>query len=782
MGKGIIKILGSNAVYLATAGLLVFLLAAPLSIPGNDLVSTERVGTRLVVLKPLQSVSAAALPGELTDTAAARIARRFLENNRKSLGLQDRKAAFAVGSVTRKSDGSMNVRFVQKRGKLKVLGGEINVHLNSNGATVAVNAKIAQRVTSRRKPRLSEVRALRRAKQEARIRSGGRKGVTFEKPELVLLADFYPLEIPLDESRLAWKVAAAEESHSIPMFAEDVYIDAVSGKTLGSFSNLRFDDVPLTRHVFDCACPHTLNWCCMNMYYGGDLNYTFGRFEGAPPRGPYPIDTPAIFAGRLDTDNLFDLLGMMDQYLMSDFGLDGANNMGGLGTPGGPLPPETIRAFTLTENDTSTYSFQAAFHEDGQIGFGAGMPAVDTVGHEFGHAVAFNAFPDENGHPIGAVYYGETGALEEAFADVFGESFELYVMGSNDWVAGTNGLPGSVEDDTVYGPIRSLRNPQELTYEYAGNVYPYPARYYDASLFCGTADSGGVHLNATVPGHAFYLIAQGGVSNGCEIAPQGIEVAKKLFHRVWTDDEYFTSTVTFNEAYYHINEACSALSAELSWPSAVCINVRNALQAVEMDQPGFCADPDGTQHHAPECTQFQNGQIESARPSLVRTQLFAPTERITAVGSGWMGSDSVRVVLSEFSGPRETLSAVVPFSGVETDVQIQPDGGFAVQLWRPDQGVTGSFEIVVDRNKDGYFQPSQDRVIQLEVAVPEEGDGLCYTGEYYQTSENCNASPSDCACPTNQICRQINDASHPEKYICSSGIRWEIPRGKVPQI
>ena len=68
-------------------------------------------------------------------------------------------------------------------------------------------------------------------------------------------------------------------------------------------------------------------------------------------------------------------------------------------------------------------------------GFGDGIimnpvVALDVAGHEFSHLVVNN---NDNG---GLVYQGESGALNESFADIFGTSIEFYSGINSDWTIG----------------------------------------------------------------------------------------------------------------------------------------------------------------------------------------------------------------------------------------------------------------------------------------------------------------------------------------------------------
>ncbi|MBS1657024.1 MAG: M4 family metallopeptidase [Bacteroidetes bacterium] len=112
----------------------------------------------------------------------------------------------------------------------------------------------------------------------------------------------------------------------------------------------------------------------------------------------------------------------------------------------------------------------------------------DIIGHEFTHGVI------EYAHFDALDYSGESGALNESFADIFGENVENYVEGSNDFLEA---------DDKSDNAIRSFIDP---------NSYSDPDTYLGTNWVDvnSDADNGGVHTNSSVQNHMFYLLSEGG--------------------------------------------------------------------------------------------------------------------------------------------------------------------------------------------------------------------------------------------------------------------------------
>ena len=141
--------------------------------------------------------------------------------------------------------------------------------------------------------------------------------------------------------------------------------------------------------------------------------------------------------------------------------------------------------------------------------------ALDFAGHEMTHGIIEKS--------AGLIYQNQPGALNEAFADIFGESVEAFFHnGSPDWKLGT----------LLSKPLRDMRNPGSME---IGLGRSYPSRMSefippsDSFLdnFDGR-DNGGVHLNSSVINHAFYQLAEG--LQGAV----GLLSAERIFYRALT--------------------------------------------------------------------------------------------------------------------------------------------------------------------------------------------------------------------------------------------------------
>lgn len=128
---------------------------------------------------------------------------------------------------------------------------------------------------------------------------------------------------------------------------------------------------------------------------------------------------------------------------------------------------------------------------------------LDIVGHEFTHGII------EYAHWDALDYSEESGAINESFADIFGEMVEHYIEGGDmTWLHG---------EDMTTGPNRSFINPDD-----EGDPDTYFGTNW-ASL--DGDDNGGVHTNSSVQNHMFYLLSEGGAGvtdHGVDYYVEGI--------------------------------------------------------------------------------------------------------------------------------------------------------------------------------------------------------------------------------------------------------------------
>lgn len=225
-------------------------------------------------------------------------------------------------------------------------------------------------------------------------------------------------------------------------------------------------------------------------------------------------------------------------------------------------------------------NYQNAYWSGTQMVYGDGYASADdVVAHELTHAVT--------DYTANLLYYVQSGALNESFSDIFGETVDLTDGVGTDtaavrWRMGEDLSVGALRD--MYTPTR-FGDPGKMSDPIyngsTGNFYCSSNAWTDAN-----ADSGGVHWNSGIPNHAYALMVDGGTYNGRTISGIGLTKAAKIEYRALS--VYLTSASGFSDDYAALNQSCSDLIGTLGITSADCAQVTAALDAVEMNAAWPC--------------------------------------------------------------------------------------------------------------------------------------------------------------------------------------------------
>ena len=144
------------------------------------------------------------------------------------------------------------------------------------------------------------------------------------------------------------------------------------------------------------------------------------------------------------------------------------------------------------------------------------LTTLDVIAHEMAHGVTYFTAGLRYPPPPAP---NEPGALSEAFSDIIAVATEFHVEEPGRGPLRADYLIG---EDTGF-PIRSLRDPQELQNPITG---PYPDHYDNRYL--GRLDQGGVHINATILGHAYFLAVEGGTNRTSGLSVTGVGHENRL--------------------------------------------------------------------------------------------------------------------------------------------------------------------------------------------------------------------------------------------------------------
>jgi len=181
-----------------------------------------------------------------------------------------------------------------------------------------------------------------------------------------------------------------------------------------------------------------------------------------------------------------------------------------------------------------------------------GIATDDVVAHEWGHAYTE--------YTCNLIYAYESGAINEALSDIWGETVDLLnnyqddlertdkridCNSSDRWMIG--------EDVTATGipvPLRDMWNP---------TCYGSPGKVTDPQYYCdpNLDDSGGVHYNSGIANHAYALLVDGGTYNGQTITGLGFVKAAHIIWRAQT--QYLSQISSFKLFADALEAACNDL-------------------------------------------------------------------------------------------------------------------------------------------------------------------------------------------------------------------------------
>lgn len=284
---------------------------------------------------------------------------------------------------------------------------------------------------------------------------------------------------------------------------------------------------------------------------------------GAPVRAE---GEPAT--GDLATDEAYDGLGATHTLFADAFDRDSVDDAG--------LPLEATVHFGEAYDNAFWDGSRMVFGDgDGQV-FGRFTRSLSVIGHELSHGVVQ--------YSANFVYEGQSGALNESIADVFGALVEQYASRQTaseaSWLIGVGLFTDEVEGDA----IRSMAEPGSAYDDDVLGTDPQPGHMRD---YIETRDdNGGVHLNSGIPNKAFHLAAT-------SIGGFAWEQAGQIWYHALTQGS-LTATATFSEfAAQTITSAGVLFGAESDERSAVAAAWEGVGVTADDDAPD--AGPHGAE-------------------------------------------------------------------------------------------------------------------------------------------------------------------------------------------
>jgi vibriolysin len=441
--------------------------------------------------------------------AAARIAPVFRLSS-QNLELQ---------SVDHEASGFSHARYQQRKQGLRVVGGDLVLHVDPRGQVYAMNGTARDGLTLSATPVLAAAAAVDQAVTSRGLRDG--QGGATELVYLIANTD--------GQMALAYQVeVSGSEADGFPV-RDLIYVDAKRGGVIERHPQIHSGR---SREV------HNLN-------HGTVLPGPLARVEGGA------ADADAIV-------NLnYDLLGDVYDYYRTVHGRDSYDNAGA----------KLISSVHYATN------YVNAFWNGTQMVYGDGaLPtadnlakSLDVTAHELTHAVTQRT--------SNLVYAGQSGGINEAMSDIFGNACEAWKHGGrNDYF--TDAATFLVGDD-IWTPsipgdaLRYMDNPTRDGRSIDDFVN------YNASL--------DVHYSSGLPNLAWSLLVKGGKHPrnhypSITVPSIGKAAATKLFYRANT--VYLTSNATFQALRNAVRQSALDL-----YDNATADAVNAAFDAIGVSGP-----------------------------------------------------------------------------------------------------------------------------------------------------------------------------------------------------
>ena len=206
----------------------------------------------------------------------------------------------------------------------------------------------------------------------------------------------------------------------------------------------------------------------------------------------------------------FDGLGATFEMLLSAFGRNSLDDAGA---------PLDATVHYGTDYDNAFWDGERMVFGDGDGEVFRGFTgALSVIGHELAHGVIQ--------HTAGLEYQGQSGALNESIADVFGALTEQHAAGHTaaeaSWLIGA----GIFTEEVQGRALRSMLEPGTAYDDDELGKDPQPGHMRD--FVVTTEDNGGVHINSGIPNRAFAVAAR-------TLGGHAWERAGQVWYRALTD-------------------------------------------------------------------------------------------------------------------------------------------------------------------------------------------------------------------------------------------------------
>lgn len=403
------------------------------------------------------------------------------------------------------SEGIAHIEFQQVLNEIPVRNAEVQVHFFPGG-TFVVNGRMVQlEINGAMTPTIDAFTAGQLALSEVDqhhhvvdLPADQQEILHYSGPQTRLV--WYEVPGVVRETRLAYEVTTR------PNFIHrwEYLIDAISGEVLLDYdhtcsigpktaSGTDLNGSNKTVDVFQATNGTYYLLDASKSMYTGPTNTLPGNGDGFIITADWQNNTPSNsdFKEITSTNNSWSALNISAHHnasLAFDY-FENAHSHVSIDANGGDI----ISFVNVADDngqglDNAYWNGAAMFYGNGLQAFKPLAGALDVAGHEMAHGVIQATANLE--------YQGESGALNESFADIFG-----VMIDRNDWTLGEDVV------QTQYfpsGALRSMSDPHNGGTSLNDNGFQPK---HTNEQYTGSQDNGGVHINSGIPNHAFYLFA-----------------------------------------------------------------------------------------------------------------------------------------------------------------------------------------------------------------------------------------------------------------------------------
>lgn len=471
----------------------------------KDIYSDSKTGLPIFI----QSDPGVLNPAHLTNDAAIRQATfQYLNELKKLMQIKSPENEFEIKSIEKDQQNYIHIKLQQIYMGTPIYGAEVNFHFEPKGS-IYLNARhTATPNVEHITPAITEDEAIRSTIHDVsnkttyrELTEAEKEILQYETPETNLV--FY------SPKRSSYKLAYHITMR--PNFIErwEYFIDAHSGKVLNFYNHTCTVGPVTTNGTHLNGSSHTVHTFLQSdnshILIDASKDMYVHKNNANPPNpelghgvivtldmiNTNPQNDDAKFEEIKSNNNTWSQLelsahvnaGIAYDYFRNTHDWQSINGEGG----------DIISFINVTDEDgkgfdNAFWNGAAMFYGNGNRAFSPLAGSVDVGGHEMGHGVIQATANLE--------YQGESGALNESYADIFGAMIDR-----DDWQLGEDVVNRNFFPT---GALRDMMDPHNGGNSLNDNGWQ-PA--HTNEQYTGSQDNGGVHINSGINNRAYYLVA-----------------------------------------------------------------------------------------------------------------------------------------------------------------------------------------------------------------------------------------------------------------------------------